>query len=95
MCEVIMAAPTVLRWLLPRSDPPLVQTVIVETEEHLALRNQQRLEQAKQALGGRYVLHPSNKVIRQRAETRTLPGRTAPPERSRKSNQGSPIQRRA
>jgi len=41
----------------------MVQRVIVETEEQLALRNQQRLEQAKRTLGGRYVLHPSNQVI--------------------------------
>ena len=38
----------------------MVYRVIVETEEQLALRNQQKLEQAKQALGGHYVLHPSN-----------------------------------
>ena len=48
-----MTATTVLRWFLPRSDPPMVQTIIVETEEQLALRNQQRLEQAKRTLGGR------------------------------------------
>ena len=63
-----MAATNVLRWFRPRSDPPIVHTVIVEPEEQLALRNQQRLEQAKHALGGRYVLHSSNKVIRQREE---------------------------
>jgi hypothetical protein len=63
-----MAAATVLRWFHPKSDPPIVQTVAVETEEQLALRNQQRLEQAKRNLGGRYVLHPSNQVIRQKAE---------------------------
>ena len=50
----------------------MVHRVVVETEEQLALRNQQRLEQAKQALGGRYVLHPSNQVIRQR-EVRPRP----------------------
>ena len=60
-----MAATTVLRWLLPKSDPPMVQRVIVETEEQLALRNQEKLEQAKRTLGGRYVLHPSNAVSRQ------------------------------
>lgn len=60
-----MAAKTVLRWLHTRSDPPVVQRVIVETEEQLALRNQEKLEQAKRALGGRYVLHPSNAVTRQ------------------------------
>jgi len=74
----------------------MVHTVIVETEEQLALRNQQRLEQAKQALGGRYVLHPSNKVIRQRDERpRTLAARATLPDRSRKSKQGSPAEGRA
>jgi hypothetical protein len=73
-----MAAPTVFRWFLPKSDPPMVQTIIVETEEQLALRNQQRLEQAKQALGGRYVLHPSNKVNRQREERPRTPVVRAP-----------------
>ena len=68
-----MATTAVLRWLRPKSDPPVVQTVIVETEEQLALRNQQRLEQAKRTLGGRYVLHPSNKVSRRLEERpRTL-----------------------
>lgn len=91
-----MAATTVLRWFLPRSDPPMVQTVIVETEEQLALRNQQRLEQAKQALGGRYVLHPSNKVIRQREERpRTLAARAALQDQSRKSKQGNPVEEHA
>jgi len=80
-----MAATTVLRWFLPRSDPAVLQTVIVETEEQLLLRNQQKLEQAKQALGGRYVLHPSNKVIRQREERpRTPVARIAPADMSRK-----------
>lgn len=60
-----MAATTVLRWLLPKSDPPMVQRVVVETDEQLTLRNQERLEQAKRTLGGRYVLHPSNAVNRQ------------------------------
>ena len=73
-----MTATTVLRWFIPKSDPPMVQTVIVETEEQLALRNQQRLEQAKQALGGRYVLHPSNQVIRQREERPRTPVVRAP-----------------
>jgi hypothetical protein len=80
-----MTATTVLRWFHPRSDPPMVQTVIVETEEQLALRNQQRLEQAKRTLGGRYVLHPSNKVTRQREERpRTLAARGPLLEKSRK-----------
>lgn len=60
-----MAAKTVLSWFLPKADPPIVQRVVVETEEQLALRNQERLEQAKRTLGGRYVLHPSNAVARQ------------------------------
>lgn len=60
-----MAAKTVLRWLHPKSDPPVVQRVVVETEEQLALRNREKLEQAKRTLGGRYVLHPSNAVTRQ------------------------------
>ena len=89
-----MAATTVLRWFHPRSDPPMVQTVIVETEEQLALRNQQRLEQAKRILGGRYVLHPSNKVIRQREERpRTLAARGPLPDKSRKSTQVKPTER--
>jgi len=83
-----MAATTVLRWLHPRSDPPIVQRVIVEPEEQLALRNQQRLEQAKRALGGRYVLHPNNKVVRQREERpRTLVARTPLSDKARKSKQ--------
>jgi hypothetical protein len=91
-----MAATTVLRWFLPRSDPPIVQRVVVETEEQLALRNQLRLEQAKQALGGRYVLHPHNKVIRQReVQPRALAARSALPEKSLKSKQGSPIKEHA
>ena len=86
-----MAATTVLRWFHPRSDPPIVQTVIVETEEQLALRNQQRLEQAKRALGGRYVLHPSNKVIRQHLEQpRTLAARELLSDKLRKSRQEVP-----
>ena len=60
-----MPGTTGLRWFHSKSDPPIVQTLIAEPEPELALRNQQRLEQAKQKLGGRYVLHSSNKVIRQ------------------------------
>jgi hypothetical protein len=91
-----MAATNVLRWLLPRSDPPIVQRVIVETEEQLALRNQQRLDQAKQTLGGRYVLHPSNQVIRQREERpRTLAARAPLQDKSRKSMQVHPTERHA
>lgn len=89
-----MAATTVLRWFHRRSDPPVVQRVIVEAEEQLALRNQQKLEEAKQALGGRYVLHASNKVIRKREERpRALTAPTAQPDRSRLSKQGSSVKR--
>lgn len=74
----------------------MVQTVIVETEEQLALRNQQRLEQAKQTLGGRYLLHPNNKVNRQPEERpRTLAARAPLPDKLRKSKQGNPIERHA
>ena len=72
----------------------MVQRVIVETEEQLALRNQQKLEQAKRTLGGRYVLHPSNQVIRQREERpRTLAVRVPMPDRLHKSKQGNPTER--
>ena len=81
--EIIMAATDVLRWFVHRSDPPVVQSLVVETEERLVLRNQQQLEQAKQALGGRYVLHPSNKVARQREERPRAPNvRIVRPSRS-------------
>jgi hypothetical protein len=91
-----MAATTVLRWFHPRSDPPMVHRVIVETEEQLALRNQQRLAQAKQALGGRYVLHPSNQVIRQRDERpRTLAARAALPDKLRRSETKTPTERQS
>lgn len=86
-----MAATSALRWFLSRSDPPVVQTVIVETEEQLALRNQQKLEQAKQALGGRYVLHPSNKVMRQRDErSRMATVRLPLSDSARKPKQATP-----
>ena len=78
-----MMRPRFLRRFLSRSDPSIVQTVIVETEEQLALRNQQRLQQAKQALGGHYVLHPSNKVSRQRERPPTLSARVVLPNRLR------------
>ncbi len=66
----------------------------METEEQLALRNQQRLEQAKRTLGGRYVLHPSNQVIRQREERpRTLAVRAPMPDKLHKSKQGNPTKR--
>ncbi|MGZ8981353.1 MAG: hypothetical protein ACXW2D_11440 [Burkholderiaceae bacterium] len=67
----------------------------METEEQLALRNQQRLEQAKQTLGGRYVLHPNNKVARKHEERpRTLVARAPVPDKLRKSIkriQGAPL----
>ena len=88
-----MTATSVLRWFRPKSDAPMVHRVIVETEEQLTLRNQQRLEQAKQVLGGRYVLHPSNQVIRQREERPRPPSaRVALSDLSRKSKQGRAIE---
>ena len=91
-----MTATSVLRWFRPKSDAPMVHRVIVETEEQLALRNQQRLEQAKQVLGGRYVLHPSNQVIRQREERPRPPAaRVALSDLSRKSKQGRAIEEQA
>lgn len=79
-----MAATDVLRWFVPRSDPPVMQTLIVEAEERLVERNQQRLEQAKRALGGRYVLHPNNHVPRQREVRPLAPAmRAVPPTPSR------------
>ena len=89
-----MAAKTVLRWFRPRSVPPMIQRIIVETEEQLALRNQQRLEQAKQTLGGRYVLHPSNQVARQHEERpRTQAVRVPPRDKLRRSEQQLPTER--
>lgn len=76
-----MAAKTVLRWFLAKPDAPMVQRVLVETEEQLALRNQERLERAKRTLGGRYVLHPNNAVTRQE-RPRTLPARVSKPVRA-------------
>lgn len=73
-----MAAKSVLRWFLPKLDPPMFQRVIVETEEQLALRNLERLEQAKRTLGRRYVLHPSNAVAKQKPP-RTLASRVRKP----------------
>ena len=73
----------------------MVDTVIVETEEQLALRNQQRLEQASKpwrALG----LRPSNQVIRQREERPRPPAaRVALSDPSRKSKQGGAIEEQA
>jgi hypothetical protein len=66
--------------------------VIVEAQERLALRNQQKLEQAKQALGGRYVLHASNKVLRKREERpRALAAQAVKPDRLRILRQAGPI----
>ena len=59
-----MVAEKVRRWLSPVSEARLVDAVAVETDEELAQRNSRRLEQAKQALGRRYLLHPSNRVHR-------------------------------
>jgi hypothetical protein len=87
-----MAATTVLRWFRHRSDPPLVQSVIVETEEQLALRNLQRLEQAKQTLGERYLLHPDNKVSRVKEErSGALISRAGILGKTRVSKRGSPV----
>lgn len=36
--------------------------------EELRLRNEQRLREAKEKMGSRYLLHPSNKVVRQNKE---------------------------
>ena len=89
-----MAATSALRWFHPRSDPPTIQTVTVETEEQLALRNQQRLEQAKRKLGGRYVLHPSNKILRQQVEQpRTLASRALLSDKLRESKPEIPHER--
>ena len=59
-----MVAEKVRRWLSTVPDARLVDAVAVETDEELARRNSSRLEQAKQALGRRYLLHPSNRVHR-------------------------------
>jgi len=91
-----MAASTVLRWFHPRSDPPVVQTIHVETEQQLVLRNQLKVEQAKQALGGRYVLHPSNKVIRQREDRPRAPVvRVMLPDPPLRSKPKRPMQRQS
>ncbi|HVG05501.1 MAG TPA: hypothetical protein VM937_11240 [Burkholderiaceae bacterium] len=74
-----MPATTILRWFHSESDPPIVQTLIVKPEEELALRNQQRLEQAKRELGSRYVLHSSHKVSRQNVNQAQKPAARALP----------------
>ncbi len=77
-----MPSTTVVHWFHSESDPPIVQTLIVEPEEELALRNQQRLEQAKRKLGERYVLHSSHKVSRQNVNPPHKPAaRAVPPDR--------------
>ena len=87
-----MPATTVLRWFHSESDPPIVQTLFVEPEEELALRNQQRLEQAKRKLGGRYVLHSSNKVIRQNVnQPRKLAARALAADKLRNSEPEAPL----
>ena len=88
-----MATTTVLRWFHPRSDAPMVLRVIVETEEQLTLRNQQRLEQAKRILGARYVLHPNNKVRKREERPRTLVARAPVPHKAGKSRQRIPTYR--
>lgn len=81
-----MPATTVLHWFHSESDPPIVQTLIVEPEEELKLRNQQRLEQAKRKLGERYVLHSSHKVSRQNVnQTHKPAARALPPDKLRNS----------
>jgi hypothetical protein len=81
-----MPAMTVLRWFHSKADPPIVQTLVVEPEEELALRNQERLEQAKRVLGVRYVLHSSHKVSRQNvSQPHKLAARALPPDKLRNS----------
>ena len=62
--RAFMVAEKVRRWLSADSEARLVDAVAVETDEELARRNSRRLEQAKQTLGQRYLLHPSNRVHR-------------------------------
>lgn len=62
--RAFMVAEKVRRWLSADSEARLVDAVAVETDEELARRNSRRLEQAKQTLGRRYLLHPSNRVHR-------------------------------
>jgi hypothetical protein len=91
-----MPAATVLRWFHSESDPPIVHTLIVEPEAELALRNQQRLEQAKRKLGGRYVLHSSNKVIRQNVnQPRKLAARALVSDKLRNSELEASPERRS
>jgi hypothetical protein len=54
----------VRRWLSAVTDARLIDGVAVKPDEELARRNVERLERAKQVLGQRYLLHPSNRVNR-------------------------------
>jgi len=91
-----MPATPVLHWFNSESDPPVVQRLIVEPAEDLALRNQQRLEEAKKKLGGRYVLHSSNKVVRQNgSEPRKLAARALASDTTRNSEPEASHQRRS
>ena len=91
-----MPATPVLRRFHSESDPPIVQTLIVEPEEELALRNQQRLEKAKRELGGRYVLHSNNKVVRKTVnQPRTLAARALASDKLRTSEPKAPHERQS
>ena len=59
-----MMSATIARWLLSGTDAPVVTAAEIETDEELAVRNAERLAAAKQALGQRYLLHPSNRISR-------------------------------
>ena len=59
-----MVSEKVRRWLSTANEAPLIDGVAVKTDEKLAHRNSQRLERAKQVLGQRYLLHPSNRIRR-------------------------------
>ena len=59
-----MVAEKFRRWLAELAEVRVIDAVVVETDEELALRNSQRLQRAKEALGRRYLLHPSNRVHR-------------------------------
>lgn len=59
-----MMSSTISRWVLSGSDAPVVSAPEIETDEDLARRNAERLAAAKERLGLRYLLHPSNRVNR-------------------------------
>lgn len=59
-----MVADKFRRWLSAMAEARVIEAVAVKTDEALALRNTQRLQRAKEALGRRYLLHPSNRVHR-------------------------------